>query len=72
MIPETRSAIVVLTSSLGLCDCADWVSQILPHVIFDMPNSPDYVDLAQKAAQANVNMFQQVHGELEINRLEPY
>lgn len=48
-IPESQSAVVVLTNSLPLNDAADWIAQVLVSALFGFSNSANYVELARES-----------------------
>jgi CubicO group peptidase (beta-lactamase class C family) len=53
LLPETDSAIVVLTNSISKNDCADWISQLLLEALIDSDERNDYVHLANVSAEAS-------------------
>ena len=50
LLPETRSAIVVLGNSFDLGDTPDWISQLLLEALLDAPERNDFVDLARRTS----------------------
>ena len=53
LLPETDSAIVVLTNSISKNDCSDWISQLLLEALIDNDEKNDYVHLAQISSEAS-------------------
>lgn len=49
LLPDTQSAIVVMTNSLALNDCADWVGQLVLESLLDTPSKNDYVQAAKSS-----------------------
>ncbi|KAJ8131518.1 hypothetical protein O1611_g2108 [Lasiodiplodia mahajangana] len=47
MIPELGTVVVVMTNSLSLNDCADWVLQLVLEQLLDAPQRNDYIEAAQ-------------------------
>ena len=68
MFPETQTAIVVLTNSLGIADCADWIGQLLIETYFDCKQKNDYVDLARRSADGHRGWYDKVGKELAAER----
>ena len=46
--PDTESAIVVLTNTLGLNDTPDWVAQLVLEEMLEVPDKNDYVAVVFK------------------------
>lgn len=53
LLPETDSAIIVLTNSISKNDCSDWISQLLLEALIDNDKKNDYVHLAQISSEAS-------------------
>ena len=68
LLPETQSAIVVMTNSLALNDCADWVGQLVLEALLGVPNKNDYVEAAKKSAASALAWHSTVVEELEENK----
>ena len=63
--PETCSAVVVLQNSAGLCDAADWISQLLVERLFGgaaMPN--DILQLVSQAAVKCADIMLKIERDL--------
>jgi CubicO group peptidase (beta-lactamase class C family) len=65
LIPKTRTAIVVLSNSLALNDCPDWVGQLVLEEILDVPNRNDYVEAAISSAAKTLEWHPRVTTELQ-------
>ncbi|KAJ8121375.1 hypothetical protein ONZ43_g2154 [Nemania bipapillata] len=52
MIPELETAIVVMTNTLALNDCPDWVTQLIIEQLLDAPQRNDYIAAAKSSAAA--------------------
>lgn len=68
LFPDSKSAIVVLTNTLGLSDSSDTVSQLLTEILFDMPEKHDFIDLTQKIIDVELRSLSNVAEELERDR----
>lgn len=68
LFPESKSAIIVLTNTLGLTDTADTVSQLLTEILFDLPEKHDFVDLTQKIVDVELKSLSNVADQLERER----
>lgn len=53
LLPETDSAIVVLTNSISKNDCSDWISQLLLEALIENDEKNDYAHLAQISSEAS-------------------
>jgi CubicO group peptidase (beta-lactamase class C family) len=68
LFPESKSAIIVLTNTLGLTDTADTVSQLLTEILFDLPEKHDFVGLTQKIVDVERKSLTNVAEKLEQER----
>lgn len=68
LFPESETAVIVLTNTLGLSDTADTVTQLLVETIFDMPQKHDFVDVTRKIRDLELQSMVKVAEELEKNR----
>lgn len=50
LLPDTRTAVIVLGNSFDLGDTPDWASQVLLDAILDPTNRNDYISLARKTS----------------------
>ena len=53
LVPDTESAVVVLSNSISLNDCADWVGQLILEALLDVEERNDYVNYAKESADAH-------------------
>ena len=65
LLPETATGVVVLQNSLGLCDAADLISQLLIDCLFAGRPQHDYVTLANEAALNGRQRMDQVQSQLD-------
>jgi CubicO group peptidase (beta-lactamase class C family) len=49
LLPETQSAVVVLTNSIPLNDAADWIVQVYASALFGFRNPANYVEFAMES-----------------------
>ncbi|KAL8834456.1 MAG: hypothetical protein Q9176_007480 [Flavoplaca citrina] len=68
LFPESKSAIIVLTNTLGLTDTADTVSQLLTETLFDLPKKHDFVELTQEVVNVELKSLSDVADKLEQER----
>ena len=68
LFPDSKSAIIVLTNTLGLSDTSDTVSQLLTEILFDMPEKHDFVDLTQKIVDVELKSMSNVAQAFERER----
>jgi CubicO group peptidase (beta-lactamase class C family) len=69
LVPETRSAIVVLANSMALNDAADWVSQAVLEILLNTTKPADYASLSRETAKKQVSIFPSMNQTLEKNRI---
>jgi CubicO group peptidase (beta-lactamase class C family) len=68
LLPETESAVVVLTNSMALNNAADWIGQLLVEKLLDSPIRHDYVHLASLSAKRAVEKYEELTNELEAGK----
>lgn len=70
LIPETRSSIVVMTNSLSLNDCPDWVGQLVLEEMLEVPHTKrnDYLKAARVSADKTLAWYASVSAELKVNQ----
>ena len=68
LFPGSKSAVVVLSNTLGLSDAADTVAQLLTEILFDAPERHDFVDLTQKIIDVELRTLRDVAEQLERDR----
>ena len=68
LIPDTESAIVVLTNSIRLNDCADWAGQLILEDLLGVEERDDYVKYAMESADAHLAKYPAMRASLEASR----
>ncbi|KAL8811580.1 MAG: hypothetical protein Q9223_007501 [Gallowayella weberi] len=68
LLPDTNTAIVVLTNSMANNDAADWLGQLLLETVLDNPEKNDYVAIAKESAATSVALWPKMAKELEKRR----
>ena len=69
LIPRTESAIIVLSKSISLNDCTDWVGQTILEALLDVKEPNDYIKYAQESADAHIAKFPAMRVSLEASRI---
>lgn len=69
IIPETQTAIVVLTNSMSRGDTADWIAQILLQDILQLKPSLSVVSVAEEAAKKWNGRYLVMKEKLESQRI---
>ncbi|KAH6703993.1 hypothetical protein BKA61DRAFT_739848 [Leptodontidium sp. MPI-SDFR-AT-0119] len=67
LLPETESAVVVLTNSMALNDAADWIGQLLVEILLDSSTSNDYIHLATVSAKRAIEKFNELSRTMEAD-----
>lgn len=57
LLPNTESAMVVLTNSISLNDCADWVGQLILETVVGTTRPNDYQGYAQESSDNHLAKF---------------
>jgi hypothetical protein len=59
LIPESETAIVVLTNSLSLNDVPDWVGQLILEALLDVPRElrNDYIEAAKTGRVSTIAWY---------------
>ncbi|GKT44803.1 uncharacterized protein ColSpa_04984 [Colletotrichum spaethianum] len=70
LLPESGSAVVVLQNSLGLCDVADWVCQLILDIVFTGKPTQDYLSLVRQCVDAGVVRMNEVQSRLNKERIK--
>lgn len=65
LIPDTESAIIVLTNSLSLNDTPDWVGQLVLEELLEVPERNDYVKAAEASVAENAKWYSTTVEELQ-------
>ena len=68
LLPDTNTAIVVLTNSMANNDAADWIGQLLLETVLDNPDKNDYLALARDSARTSVDLWPTMKSDLEAHR----
>lgn len=68
MVPQTQTAIVVLTNSLAFNDAADWIGQLLLESVLDVEHPTDFVELASQSRDAYVQDFVKVQSNISTHK----
>ena len=68
LLPKTQSAIAVMTNTLALNDCADWVSQLLETLIGAV-DKKYYLDLARRSVSTSLAWPSTVEDTLKKNQV---
>ncbi|KAH9904257.1 beta-lactamase/transpeptidase-like protein [Xylariomycetidae sp. FL2044] len=69
MIPELDASIVVMSSSLGLNDCPDWVLQLVIEEILAVPDRNDFEQAAKQSAVASYRWYNETRVALDRERM---
>ena len=64
LIPDIQSAIVVMSNSLALNDCTDWVSQLVLEELLEVPDRNDYIKAARTSAAESLRWYPDVMRQL--------
>ena len=70
LLPSTKSAIVVLTNSISLNDCADWIGQLALEVLLGTTHPNDYVQYAQESSINQIAKFPLMQKTLEEAKIK--
>ncbi|KAK3933594.1 beta-lactamase/transpeptidase-like protein [Diplogelasinospora grovesii] len=70
LLPETQTAIVVLTNTMANCDAANLIASMLLEALLDSPEKHDYEELARVASKAGVEQWQTLHRSLSRQRID--
>lgn len=65
LLPETQSAIVVMTNTLALNDCADWVGQLVLEALIETKDKNDYIELARRSVASSLAWHSTVEAALK-------
>ena len=64
LLPDTESAIVILTNSLTLNDTPDWVGQLILEELLEVPHRNNYIKAAEASVAENAKWYPTTIGEL--------
>ncbi|KAF7552640.1 hypothetical protein G7Z17_g4165 [Cylindrodendrum hubeiense] len=68
LFPDTNSAVVVLTNSIGISDAADWISRAVIQALFELKDGQDYVALAKEANRRTIAKYELLSLEISAFR----
>jgi CubicO group peptidase (beta-lactamase class C family) len=68
LLPETESAVIVLTNTMALNDAADWVGQFLVETLLDSPVRHDFIHLASVSASRSLQKYAELTEKVEEGR----
>ncbi|KAK0631412.1 beta-lactamase/transpeptidase-like protein [Immersiella caudata] len=65
LLPDTESAVIVLTNTMAPNDAADWIGQLLAETLLDTPTRNDYVALASESADRALKLYSELSVRIE-------
>lgn len=68
LLPESQTAIVVLSNTLALNDCADWIGQLVLESLLDVKDKNDYLQIAKNTVAQALAWYPAMFRELRENR----
>lgn len=68
LLPDSRSAIVVLTNSMANSDVADWVGEMLLETVLDNQDKNDYLQLVKDTIEEQLSAWPKMAEWLEERR----
>lgn len=68
LLPETRSAVLVLTNTMAKHDAADWIGQLLVETLLDSHIRNDYASLARTSADRALEKYEELTNKVEEGR----
>lgn len=69
LLPETESAVLVLTNTMAFNDAADWIGQLLVEALLDSPVQHDYIHLASVSADRALTKYAELSQKVEEGRV---
>lgn len=69
LLPETKTAVVVLQNSLGLCDVADWICQLIIDTVMVGKPCQDYLHLTRQCVEFGMNRMNVVRDQLRAEKV---
>lgn len=69
LLPKTQSAIVVMTNTLALGDCADWVGQLALEAVLGVKDKNHYVDIAKRSVANALTWHSNIEVELKKDQV---
>lgn len=68
LLPESHSAIIVLTNSMANTDVADWVGEMLLEALLDVSDKNDYLEIAKETIKSSLSSWPKMAAWLEERR----
>ena len=68
LLPESQTAVIVLTNALAHNDVADWIGQLILEKILNVPEPNDYLALAKLSAENSSALWPKMKADLERER----
>lgn len=68
LIPETSSAVVVMSNTLGNQDLPDWTGLLILEELLNVPDRVDFLPYAQEAAATWSQQWPEMHATLDKDR----
>lgn len=68
LLPDTHTAVVVLSNGLSNNDASDWIGQLLLETVIDSPEKNDYLNLAKISAKNSSARWPKIKTDLEEER----
>ena len=68
LLPESESAVLVVTNTMIPNDAADWIGQLLIETLLDGPIRDDYVHLASKSVDRALMNYEELGEQVEAGR----
>jgi CubicO group peptidase (beta-lactamase class C family) len=68
LLPDSHSAVVVLTNSMANSDVADWAGEMLLEAVLDNPDKNDYMEIAKETIEDSVASWPRMAKWLEGQR----
>lgn len=68
MLPESQSAIVVLTNTMANSDASNWIACLILETLLDSPKKNDFVALAEISSKQGVLRWRELHEIMARNR----
>ena len=69
LLPQSQTAVVVLSNSLDLCDTPDWVAQLIIESILECPEPNDFVALARNTSANAISRMPALNKQLADERI---
>lgn len=68
LLPETKSAVIVLGNSTAMCDYTDYIGQLLVEALLVSPQPNDYVALAREHSRLAYEKLRKIQSSLDGRR----